>query len=323
MRIRAVISSLLVVVAPFSADAAGALRFPAGSSQGYEEVLSETTAHIPVGPFVNGGIDTRTADGVVTRRVWKTPPNMTNTQVLLAALRQQLKEGGYSVLFECETRDCGGFDFRFETDVIDEPDMHVDLGDFRYLSAARKQGDDEEFVGLLVSRSPEHGFIQVTRAGLDPELAGTGSLSSKSPEPEVSADTGTEVIAATDLDIASSFATTGSAVLEGVTFRMGSAELDGNPAKSLTELALFLRANPEKSVILVGHTDASGSLSGNVALSRKRAESVLRQLTSDYGVNTGQLAAEGVGYLAPRATNTTQEGRNRNRRVEAILTTLD
>jgi OOP family OmpA-OmpF porin len=73
-------------------------------------------------------------------------------------------------------------------------------------------------------------------------------------------------------------------------------------------------------VVLVGHTDASGGLAGNTALSRARAASVRDRLMAEYAVPAAQITAEGVGYLAPRATNKTEDGRARNRRVEAILT---
>jgi OOP family OmpA-OmpF porin len=73
-------------------------------------------------------------------------------------------------------------------------------------------------------------------------------------------------------------------------------------------------------VALVGHTDALGSLAGNTDLSRARAVSVRERLIAEYAVPAAQLTAEGVGYLAPRATNQTEDGRARNRRVEAIVT---
>jgi len=92
---------------------------------------------------------------------------------------------------------------------------------------------------------------------------------------------------------------------------------------SLTELADYLKANPEKRVALVGHTDAEGSLAGNISLSKRRAASVMDRLINDLGVNPGQLEAEGIGYLAPIASNQTDDGRTRNRRVEAILVSTE
>ena len=82
---------------------------------------------------------------------------------------------------------------------------------------------------------------------------------------------------------------------------------------------------PQKScynadVLLVGHTDAAGGLEANIALSRRRAASVVAHLVGELGVSRAQVSAEGVGYLVPRASNLTDQGRAENRRVEVVLT---
>ena len=69
----------------------------------------------------------------------------------------------------------------------------------------------------------------------------------------------------------------------------------------------------------MGHTDTVGGLEANVALSRRRAASVRDRLIERHGVPAEQLEAHGTGYLAPVAPNTTAEGREANRRVEAVL----
>jgi len=70
---------------------------------------------------------------------------------------------------------------------------------------------------------------------------------------------------------------------------------------------------------LVGHTDAVGSLAANMALSEKRATSVMSYMTRDLGVTASQLDAKGIGYLSSVATNDTSFGREENRRVVAVL----
>ena len=89
---------------------------------------------------------------------------------------------------------------------------------------------------------------------------------------------------------------------------------------SLAELADWLARTPDVAVAIVGHTDADGSLEGNIAISRRRAQAVVDRLVADYGVPAGQLTAAGMGYLAPVASNLTPDGRAANRRVEAVIT---
>ena len=107
--------------------------------------------------------------------------------------------------------------------------------------------------------------------------------------------------------------------MEDLAFASGAGALLPGDYPSLAALADWLAANPEARIVLVGHTDASGGLAGNVALSKQRAASVRAALLAVPGVQAAQVGAEGVGYLAPRAPNQTEEGRQKNRRVEAVL----
>ncbi|TNF63674.1 MAG: OmpA family protein, partial [Rhodobacteraceae bacterium] len=170
----------------------------------------------------------------------------------------------------------------------------------------------------LVSRSRTAGFIQVISVsapggeGLRPTVGAGGA----EPVPAIDAPSAREGLAAQLL-------ARGHAELPGLTFATGSATLSEGRYDSLAELAGFLTENPGASVVLVGHTDATGSLESNIAISRQRAQSVRDRLVSAHGIAASRLGAEGMGYLAPRDTNLTEEGRTRNRRVEAVLLTLD
>jgi OOP family OmpA-OmpF porin len=115
----------------------------------------------------------------------------------------------------------------------------------------------------------------------------------------------------------------GRVILSDLSFDTGSAQLGEGSYSSLRALAEYLEANQGRRVALVGHTDAEGSLDGNITLSRRRAGSVLERLVSDYGTRRAQLDAQGMGYLAPIATNLTAEGREANRRVEVIIVSTE
>ncbi|WP_236951445.1 OmpA family protein [Ketogulonicigenium robustum] len=70
---------------------------------------------------------------------------------------------------------------------------------------------------------------------------------------------------------------------------------------------------------MVGHTDATGALAANQAVSTARAAAVRQRLINENGVNPAQLDAAGAGYLAPRASNADADGRALNRRVEVVV----
>ncbi|MFB1025868.1 MAG: OmpA family protein, partial [Octadecabacter sp.] len=121
-------------------------------------------------------------------------------------------------------------------------------------------------------------------------------------------------------DRAQSLADQGRFILSGLVFETGSAQLGDAIFGSLQDLADYLIANPDRTVALVGHTDFVGSLDGNIALSKRRAGSVLERLATTYDIPRHQLDAQGMGYLSPVATNLTEDGREANRRVEVIIT---
>ncbi|MCT8159095.1 OmpA family protein [Pseudoruegeria sp. SHC-113] len=293
---------------------AAPLSLPAGAELTAEEAEANGSFALPTGAWQESGAQLLPTEGQLRRSAWRIAGSSASTLDLIAPLRSQLEAAGFTILFACETDACGGFDFRFASGTMNAPAMHVDLGDFRFLSARRGTGQEAEYLGVMVSRSATEGFLQLTEirpaAANQSEAGGTGGTG-----PITTAPTPT---------IPGSFAErlegTGYLVLDDLAFETGSSELGKGPFDSLGALAAYLRANPERTVALVGHTDAEGSLEGNVALSKKRAASVAARLTQAHGVNPEQISAEGMGFLSPRASNLTDDGRTQNRRVEVVLT---
>jgi outer membrane protein OmpA-like peptidoglycan-associated protein len=106
--------------------------------------------------------------------------------------------------------------------------------------------------------------------------------------------------------------------LGNVLFRTDRADLLPGGALSLDRLATFLRAHPDAAVEVDGHTDSTGSADHNLALSQLRANAV-RQALVARGVQPTRIVAQGMGEVAPVASNDTAEGRQLNRRVEVIV----
>lgn len=103
--------------------------------------------------------------------------------------------------------------------------------------------------------------------------------------------------------------------LEGVFFEFDSAKLKSESQTRLDRDAASLNRNAGVRVEIAGHTDSVGSDTYNQSLSQKRAESVREYLLSQ-GVSSSQLTARGYGESNPVASNTTDDGRAQNRRVE-------
>lgn len=104
-------------------------------------------------------------------------------------------------------------------------------------------------------------------------------------------------------------------ILKGVTFEFSSSRLTANAQVLLESVVSQLQARPELRIEVGGHTDSKGSNSYNQLLSEQRAESVRAHLT-EHGVDSSRLSAAGYGESQPVDSNETDEGRERNRRVE-------
>jgi OOP family OmpA-OmpF porin len=307
LRVAVILATLVAV--PAGASHALTLVLPDTSRPLADQVSAADNYVLPTGPFADGVLPGEMLEGAVARKSWQVISQGLTSLQLFSPLREQLQADGYEVLFECGGAECGGFDFRFAAEVLPAPDMHVDLTDFRFLSAS-KGADDH--LSLLVSRSDTAGFVQMIRV--------TPSSTDPANGTAISVETTTQVAPTVPTGpMADSLAQLGRAVLHDLTFETGSAALGAGPFGSLQALADFLLKDPERRVALVGHTDAVGALDKNMALSKRRAAAVLERLVAAHGVPRAQLEAEGMGYLSPIAPNQTNEGREANRRVEVIL----
>ena len=101
----------------------------------------------------------------------------------------------------------------------------------------------------------------------------------------------------------------------GITFPINSYEIQPQFRNTLDQVAQTLVAYPNTLIDIYGHTDPSGGDAINIPLSRNRAESVANYLAAR-GVNRARMATQGFGSSQPIADNSTEAGRQQNRRVE-------
>lgn len=104
----------------------------------------------------------------------------------------------------------------------------------------------------------------------------------------------------------------------GLLFDFDSDVIRGNARSNLDELARSLHKYGKSNLMIVGHTDSQGRDLYNQGLSERRAASAARYLSSR-GVDRSRVATRGLGEDEPVATNETDDGRQRNRRVEVAI----
>ncbi len=102
-------------------------------------------------------------------------------------------------------------------------------------------------------------------------------------------------------------------------FETGKSNLKGNAVNDLAKLSHFLKAYPDRSLLIEGHTDSVGSEDHNMSLSQRRADSV-RVFLVQQGINSNRLSSYGKGETSPISGNESVAGRSLNRRVEVIIT---
>ena len=117
---------------------------------------------------------------------------------------------------------------------------------------------------------------------------------------------------------ASGLKTTGHVAVEGIYFETGKSELKPESAQAIAEVAKLLKENAGLKLYVVGHTDNVGALEGNMKLSQDRAQSVVQALVRTHGLEAARLKAYGDGPYAPVASNDSEDGRAKNRRVELV-----
>jgi len=110
---------------------------------------------------------------------------------------------------------------------------------------------------------------------------------------------------------------TGRVTLSSVHFQTGKAEITTDSESALNEAVAALKEHAEWKIRVEGFTDNVGTKDTNLKLSSERADSVLNWL-ADHGVDRARLSSKGFGEARPVATNSTEEGRAKNRRVQLV-----
>jgi outer membrane protein OmpA-like peptidoglycan-associated protein len=103
----------------------------------------------------------------------------------------------------------------------------------------------------------------------------------------------------------------------GINFDIDKANLQPGAEKIIVEIVKLMKSNPKLNIEIQGHTDNTGTTAHNLSLSQKRAKTVQKFLML-YGIDSSRIVPKGFGSSKPIATNDTQDGRAKNRRVALV-----
>ncbi|MEP6514275.1 MAG: OmpA family protein [Parafilimonas sp.] len=108
-----------------------------------------------------------------------------------------------------------------------------------------------------------------------------------------------------------------------VLFAFDKYEITAAADENLHQLVTILNKYPDTNIEIQGHTDSTGSNEYNQTLSEKRASAVAAHLTGTHSIAYTRVTTKGFGESAPKYSNSTEEGRSQNRRVEFLITAND
>jgi outer membrane protein OmpA-like peptidoglycan-associated protein len=255
-------------------------------------------------------------EGRATRLLYVAPPQRSTLEVL-RNYEQELKKAGFQTLFACVTTACspqtnGMISFLYpssRSQTLKGQDLPLVLTmpqEQRYIAAKRASEKGDLYASVLVAKDTNPGVPRTNdRSVVLLEVIETASM-----------DTGLVTIDASAM--AKEIEATGHIALYGIHFDTNRAELKAESDGALLEIATLLKQDTNLRLLVVGHTDNVGGFDANMALSERRAAAVLHALTTKHGVAAARLRAVGVGMAAPVATNETEEGRAKNRRVDLV-----
>jgi OOP family OmpA-OmpF porin len=232
----------------------------------------------------DGSVNTERLEGKITRLDLRDPENRSTLEII-RNYEQALKEAGFEIKFSCSKEECG-------------PEIYIEsIGYYppeRYLTAFKNRKEGNVWISVYVNPSGSRIWIVEERP------METGKV-------KITADI-----------LKTNILKDGHMAVYGIYFDTGKSDIKPESDETIKAIASFLQINPSLQIYVVGHTDNVGSLNDNIGLSQKRAESVVNELITKYKIPRASLLAEGIGPLAPIATNDTKEGKEQNRRVDIV-----
>jgi flagellar motor protein MotB len=234
----------------------------------------------------------QTLEGKLTRIIYWMPSNRSPLEVF-RNFETALTKAGFTSLFNCKGNECGPLNgylhnqWKMGGVYSNDPDQ-------RYTAAKLSRPEGDVYVALHV----------------DPRFILLAVIEMKSMQ--------TGLVTVDAAAMAGDISRSGHVAVYGIYFDFNKADMKPQSEPAIKQIATLLKQDPKLKLHVVGHTDSVGDLKSNMDLSRRRADAVVKEVTTKHGIAAARLRADGVGPLSPVASNKTEDGRAKNRRVELV-----
>lgn len=256
-------------------------------------------------------------EGAITRIVYLFPEDRSAVDVM-RNYTDALRKANMTIVFSCDKTACGGDgSHNFSSDFVaaklsPQLEQWDNFGDANAFVDASNQSRY-----ALAKATAADGTVTYVSVYVDPPSDGAGGIFVEIARP-APLQTGQVTVNLSAADMAKSIAADGRVALYGLQFDTDKTELRADSKPSLVEIAKLLNQDPKLNVYVVGHTDNQGGYAHNLELSQKRSEAIVQVLSTQYKVSAARLVAKGVASLSPIASNESDTGRAKNRRVELV-----
>jgi OmpA-OmpF porin, OOP family len=233
-------------------------------------------------------------EGKITRIGYGCPKERSALEIY-RNFESALKRAGFVPLFTCALGACGSGDPHQNVNVGPFETWNYDVRYHMTAKLARQEGDVYVHIGVWQADRPYAEIDVIEVKPMESDLVTVNAAS-----------------------LANDITKTGHASVYGILFDTGKADVKPESDATLAEISKLLQQDASLKLYVVGHTDNVGTLASNMDLSKRRADAVVKVLTTKYNVAAARLSAQGDGPTAPVASNDSEEGRAKNRRVELV-----
>jgi len=251
-------------------------------------------------------------EGKYTRIAYVFPKDRTGLEVF-RNYQDAIAKAGMKFVYTCEKDACGDLRSYFNSSYLLR-DGFLHSSTFHNAFGA---GLYEPYYLVAEGARPDGSPVHVAVAVAPPVRNELGGISLQIVEGKPM-ETGKVVATLNAADMARGIAADGKVAVYGVYFDTDKTAVKPESRAALAEMAKLLQQDKSLKVHIVGHTDNQGTPAHNMLLSQQRAASVVKALVTEYKIDAGRLSAQGVGAFAPVATNDSEAGREKNRRVELV-----
>lgn len=301
---------------PGSKDPASIKRYEGTEIMRYEQFKYDQLI-VPMGKMTKFDFNTKVpefeksekVEGALTRVSYRLPDPQRSSLEVFRNYEQSLTEDGWEIIWKASGKAELGNPFTHLYENIKDNDQLFTYSDADTHFLSAKKSDQGLYATLFVTKY-QYGLTRGLKVNKGDPIVQLDVLQTKQMEQKM------VLVKAEEMQ--KSISQTGRIALYGILFDFNRADIKPESEPTIEEMAKLLKSAPGLRVVITGHTDSVGDFEFNRDLSQKRAASVVKALTSKHGIEASRLIPFGASFASPVATNQTEEGRSKNRRVEIV-----